>query len=110
MTPAHELLLAHLRKYHDQLVALRRQRDDLQSNLRNMRISRDGWKEKALGYRQRCKSLDSRLRSMRQSRDMWKHRAMIATWSEVSGRERTRPARSSSTAGTARPSQYVEQR
>ena len=77
MTPAHELLLAYLRRYHDQLVVLRRQRDDLHSNLRNMRISRDLWKEKALMYRQRCKLLDSRLRAARQSRDMWKHRAMI---------------------------------
>ena len=77
MTPAHELMLAYLRKANDQVHALRRQRDDLHSNLRNMRISRDGWKEKALAYRYRCKLLDSRLRAMRQSRDMWKHRALI---------------------------------
>jgi hypothetical protein len=76
VTPAHELMLAHLRKSHEALVALRRQRDDIQSNLRNMRISRDLWKEKALAYRYRCKLLDSRLRSMRQSRDMWRHRCM----------------------------------
>jgi hypothetical protein len=110
MTPAHELLLAHLRKGHEALVTLRRQRDDLQSNLRNMRISRDLWKEKALMYRYRCKLIDSRLRSMRQSRDMWKHRALIASWSEVSGRERTRPVRTATTAGTARQSRYVERR
>ena len=77
MTPAQELMLAHLRKMHDQLAVLRRQRDDLRSNLRNMRLSRDGWKERALEYRQRCKSLDSRLRSMRASRDLWRHRALI---------------------------------
>jgi hypothetical protein len=77
VTPAHELLLAHLRRYHDQLVVLRRQRDDLHSNLRNMRISRDKWKEKAVAYRYRCKLLDSRVRAMRQSRDMWRHRALI---------------------------------
>lgn len=76
MTPAHELLLAYLRRAHEQLVTLRRQRDDLQANLRNMRVSRDLWKEKALTYRRRCKSLDSSVRQARHSRDMWKHRAL----------------------------------
>lgn len=82
MTPAHELMLAYMRKANDQVVALRRQRDDLQSNLRNMRISRDKWKEKSLAYRYRCKLLDSRLRAARQSRDMWRHRALVA-WEEL---------------------------
>lgn len=82
MTPAHELMLAYMKKANDQVVALRRQRDDLHSNLRNMRISRDGWKAKALTYRQRCKLLDSRVRAARQSRDMWKHRA-LAAWEDL---------------------------
>ena len=70
MTPAHELMLAYLRKANEQVAALRRQRDDLLSNLRKMEVSRDAWKEKA-------KSRRLALKAMTASRDHWRHRAMI---------------------------------
>jgi hypothetical protein len=72
MNPASELLLAYLRKAQDQVVTLRRQRDDLQSNLRNMRISRDQWREKAKARRLALKNMSA-------SRDLWRHRALTAS-------------------------------
>ena len=64
-----KLMTAHLRKMHEQLGELRRQRDDLLSSLRKMEASRDAWREKA-------KSRRLALKAMTASRDLWRHRAM----------------------------------
>ena len=69
MSAATDLLIAYLRKATEQLAEVRQQRDDLRCNLRNMRISRDLWRERAKRYRLRAQSLKA-------SRDHWRHRAL----------------------------------
>lgn len=77
MTPAHELLLAHLRNAHQRCADYKERVDSLTNTLKRCRESRDEWKRRALLYRRQKDQLRNRLRDARASRDMWKHRALI---------------------------------
>ena len=69
MTPAHELMLAHLRRSHERCVELKAVADNLRSELNYARKARDAWREKA-------KQRRLALKAMTASRDLWRHRAM----------------------------------
>ena len=71
MTPAHELLLAYLRRANERCSELKTVADNLRSELNYARKSRDAWKEKAKARR-------LALKHMTASRDLWRHRAMSA--------------------------------
>lgn len=72
MTPAHELLLAYLRKATERNAELKAIADNLRSELSYARKARDQWREKAKARR-------LALKSMTASRDLWRHRAMTAS-------------------------------
>jgi hypothetical protein len=69
VTPAHELMLAHLRRAHERCTELKTVADNLRSELNYARKSRDEWREKA-------KKRRLALKAMTASRDLWRHRAM----------------------------------
>jgi phage shock protein A len=83
VTPAHELLLAHLRNAHARCAAYKERVDSLTNTLKRTRESRDEWKRRAILYREQKDALRNRLRDARASRDLWRHRAMTRQEGEV---------------------------
>jgi hypothetical protein len=79
VTPAHELMLAYLRKASERNADLKDRVDSLTNTLKRCRESRDEWKRRAILYRKQKDALRNRLRDARASRDLWKHRALIAS-------------------------------